>query len=301
MTEYEYHILDVFTDRPYAGNQLAVLPDARGLSGEQMQTITREFNLSETAFVLPPEKGGDHRVRIFTPGFEMPMAGHPSVGTAYVLARLGMIAQVDSGQTVTCFEEGVGPIDMTIEWQGGQPQRIYMDQPIPVHGAQFSDRAGIARMLSLDVAQIDDSLPIEIVSSGVPFLYVPVKGIEAIRTLRFRADVWEQVLKEMDTPPIFVFTTETESEKSAAHCRMFAPQMGLIEDPATGAASGPLGSYLLRHGLVADASAGIISEQGYEMGRPSQILIRIVGTGDQLTRVQIGGQCASIGSGRIQI
>lgn len=301
MTEYRYTRVDVFTDQRMAGNQLAVLPDAAGLDTAAMQAVAREFNLPETAFVFPPEGEGDFRVRIFAPAVEMPFAGHPTIGTAFVLAREGRIPAAEASQTLTRFEENVGIIPVTVEWHGGMPDRIFMDQPIPRHGAQFFNREAVARMLSIDPSGIEHGYPMEAVSSGVPFLYVPVRDLDTMRAIHFRADIWEQVLKGTDGPNVYVFTTETERPDSTVHCRMFAPALGIPEDPATGAASGPLGSYLLKYGIVDDMSRGIISEQGFEMGRPSLISIRVERDGETITRVQVGGKCAPVGSGVLEL
>ena len=301
MAGYAYHLVDVFTDKKLAGNQLAVLPDAQGLTTEMMQALAREFNLSETAFVTPPEVGGDFRVRIFTPEIEMPFAGHPTIGTAYVLAREGRIAATESAQTSVHFEENIGTIPVTVEWHGGMPHKIMMDQLIPQHGAQFFNHEAIARMLSLRTEQIRRDVPMEVVTSGLPFLYVPLENLEAIQSISFRTDVWEQLLKGTDGPNVYLFTMETLHSDSTVHSRMFAPGLGILEDPATGAACGPLGSYLVKHNLIGDTSQPIINEQGYEMGRPSRIVIQVTRDGSAISRVQVGGQCVAVGSGMLEL
>lgn len=301
MTAYAYHLVDVFTDQKLAGNQLAVLPDAQGLTTEMMQALASEFNLSETAFVFPPEVGGDFRVRIFAPDVEMPFAGHPTIGTAFVLAREGRITQAEAVTTSVHLEENVGTISVTVEWQGGMPHRIMMDQLIPQHGAQFSNHEAIARMLSIRVDQIRRDIPMEVATSGLPFLFVPLENLEAMQAIRFRTDVWEQVLKGTDGPNVYLFTMETLHSDSTVHSRMFAPGLGIVEDPATGAAGGPLGSYLVRHNLIGDASQPIINEQGYEMGRPSRIVIQVTLDGSAISRVQVGGQCVAVGSGTVEL
>ena len=303
MRRLHYHLVDVFTDRAFGGNPLAVVTNGRGVSGETMQAVAKEFNLSETTFVLPPDDPRhDWRVRIFTPGSELPMAGHPTVGTAFVLAREHLIPRAEREVSIV-FEEGVGPVPVRVEYEGGEPSFAEMSQPLPAFGPRLDDRRTVAAMLSLEEADIEPDLPVEIVSCGVPFLYVPLRGLDAARRARPRVDLIERASQEHGVPPeVFVFTRETEGADSTVHSRMFAPSIGITEDPATGAASGPLGSYLVRYGLVpCDPAADIVSEQGLEMGRPSYVKIRIERRGDEITSVKVGGQCHFMGEGMIEI
>jgi trans-2,3-dihydro-3-hydroxyanthranilate isomerase len=301
MRRLHYHRVDVFTDRAFGGNPLAVFTNGRGVPAETMQAIAKEFNLSETTFVLPPDDPRhDWRVRIFTPGHELPMAGHPTVGTTFVLAREHMIRR-DERETTITLEEGVGPIPVRVEFRDGEPSFAEMSQPLPQFGPELPDRRAAAEMLSLAAEDVDEGLPLEVVSCGVPFLYVPVRTLDAARRARPRADLMERVSESVGIPPeVFVFTREVEHPGSTVHSRMFAPGLGITEDPATGGASGPLGCYLVRHGLV-PAGTEIISEQGIEMGRPSLIHIRIEQEGDRITAVRVGGQCHFMGEGFIEI
>lgn len=305
MRKLRYHLVDVFTDRQFGGNPLAVFTNARGVSAETMQAIAKELNLSETTYVLPPETAAnDYRVRIFTPGQELPMAGHPTVGTTYVLARERMIARgADGAETLIQLEEGVGTIPVRVEWRGGAAGFIEMRQPLPTFGARVEDVGAVAEMLSIEPEQIaGTNLPVEVVSCGVPFLYVPVQSLRAVRDIKFRLDVWESKLKAVAPPEVFIFTREVEFEGSTVHSRMFAPGMGIWEDPATGGASGPLGCYLVRHGVLpGDGEVEIVSEQGIEMGRPSFIKIRIARAGDEITDVRVGGECRFMGEGYLEI
>jgi trans-2,3-dihydro-3-hydroxyanthranilate isomerase len=305
MRKLRYHLIDVFTTQPFGGNQLAVFTNGRGLSPELMQRLAREVNFSETTFVLPPQQAdNDFWVRIFTPAVEMPMAGHPTVGTAFVLALEKLIDDT-TAETVIRFEEGVGVIPVRVQWQNGQPAMIMMSQPLPEFGPEFSDRRLMAEMLSIDPAEIDPAYPLQVVSCGVPFLYVPLTNLAAIRRVKLRYDLWEQHLKEFASSQLFVFTGETELEKSAVHCRMFAPAFGIAEDPATGAASGPLGCYLVKYSFGQRSSGqtrlSFISEQGFEMGRPSLIQIEIEQAGPEITAVRVGGQCVSMGEGYFEL
>ncbi len=302
MRKLQYYLVDVFTDRPFGGNPLAVFPDAQGISPAVMQSLAKELNLSETTFVLPPQQAGnDCQVRIFTPAVELPMAGHPTVGTAFILSHNNLISLTEP-ETTLLFEEGVGVIRVTLSVKDGQASIIQMRQPLPTFGPQFTERDAIMRMLSLDAADFDAALPFEVVSCGVPFLYVPVKSLEAVRRIRFRRNVWEQTLRDFVAPHIFVFTQETETAHATVHSRMFAPAMGIVEDPATGAASGPLGCYLVRHELVKlDNVVEFVSEQGFEIGRPSFVTIKIALEGRRITGVQIGGQCYFMGEGSLEL
>ena len=302
MRRLHYHRVDVFTDRAFGGNPLAVFTNGRGLETETMQAIAKEFNLSETTFVVPPDDPRhDWRVRIFTPGSELPMAGHPTVGTSYVLAREHLIPRGVAESSIV-LEEGVGPVPVRVEFEGGEPTFAEMTQPLPRFGPRFGDARAAAEMLSLKVEDVDTSLPLEVVSCGVPFLYVPLKTLDAARRARPRADLFDNALGGVVPPEVFIFTREVEHEGSTVHSRMFAPGLGVTEDPATGGASGPLGCYLVRYGLVpCDASADIVSEQGIEMGRPSFIRIRIERDGEEITAVRVGGQCQFVGEGFIEI
>lgn len=304
MKQQHYFLVDVFTNQPFGGNQLAVFPKAHGLATETMQALAKELNLSESTFVFPAQDAAhDYWVRIFTPAVELPMAGHPTVGTAFVLARELLIQLTEPVTTVT-FEEGVGAVPVTLQVREGQLQLIQMRQPLPTFGPVFADREAIAQMLSLDPVVLDATMPLEVVSCGVPFLFVPVRSLEAMRAIRFRLDVWERILRDFAAPHVFVFTQEVMRPASTVHSRMFAPAMGIAEDPATGAASGPLGCYLVCHGLAQPASQGIthiVSEQGFEMGRPSLVQVKIEQEGERITGVYVGGQCCFMGEGWITL
>ena len=302
MRKLRYHLVDVFTDRAFGGNPLAVFPHARGVSPTVMQALAKEFNLSETTFVLPPEDTRNtYRVRIFTPAVELPTAGHPTIGTTFVLAREHLIDWAGAETTIR-LEEGIGTIPVTLTRQDDGAVFIQMNQPQPVFGAKFANKQAMAEILSLEKDAIDPQLPLEVVSCGVPFLFVPVRDLQAMRSIRFRQDVSERVLRDFETSNVFVFTREVETERATVHSRMFAPALGVAEDPATGIASGPLGCYLVRHDLVAwDQKVEIISEQGIEMGRPSIIHIEIEQEDGHITAVRVGGQCFYMGEGSIEL
>lgn len=297
----KYHLLDVFTDRQFGGNPLAVFPQPPpDLSPSTMQRIAQELNLSEVTFVLPPaDPAHSFRLRIFTPAAELPMAGHPTVGTAYALAHLGQIGQLEA-QTKLVIEEGLGPIAVAVHAdRGGRPTEVWMQQPLPQFGCIYNDRRAIADMLSLDEGDLHSDAPLQVLSSGLPFLFVPVATLAAMARIKLRQDRWGALLAGGEAQNVFITTTETVKAESTAHSRMFAPALGVGEDPATGSASGPLAAYLLRYGLA--DSSDMISEQGYEMGRPSAIRMRVERTGDAISSVAIGGNCVMMGCGTLSL
>ena len=302
MSNYRYLLLDVFTDRRFGGNPLAVFPDARGIDAKTMQAIAKEFNLSETTFVLPPaEKNADFHVRIFTPTAELPMAGHPTVGTAFALARERTKAQ-QPPPTTLLLEEGVGIIPVTLAWETPSAPNITMRQPLPTFGPRFENPDILASVLSLEPEDMMSNVPIEVVSCGVPFLIVPVKTLQAVQRIAFQQSLWQQELAHL-TPEILVFTQQTQTPDASVHCRMFAPALGIAEDPATGSANGPLGAYLVRYGLVPTQSptVSLLSEQGFEMGRPSLMYVTIEHVEQEISGVYVGGHCVFMGEGILEI
>jgi trans-2,3-dihydro-3-hydroxyanthranilate isomerase len=301
MRKLQFHLVDVFTESAFGGNQLAVFTDGRGIAVETMQQIAKELNLSETTFVLPADSPANHyRMRIFTPATELPMAGHPTIGTAYVLAHEKMIDTVGNRSTIR-LEEKVGVITVVLELSDGTPKLITMQQPQPTYGAVWQNEQAIAEMLSLQLEDLDADYPIEAVSCGVPFLFVPLKNLRAIEKVNLRQDMWERTLRDFEAPHVFAFTRETVTPEGTVHSRMFAPAMGISEDPATGAASGPLGCYLVKHKIITENPAFIVSEQGFEMGRPSLIHITIESMGSEITRVGVGGHCVYMGAGFLEV
>lgn len=275
MTRHEYVLVDVFTDRKFGGNQLAVFRDGTGIGDEVMQAAAKELNLPETTFVVPAEHGGDHKLRIFTPARELPFAGHPTVGTAFVLA--------DSRDATLRLEEQVGTLAVTV--RDGFTE---MEQPLPTF-EPVADRDAVAASVSLDAADLEPALPIEIGSSGNRFMFVAVKTLDAVKRASPRG------LAEA----AYVFTTKTVEPGSTVHGRMYAPWQGIAEDPATGSANGPLGAYLVRHGI--SDGARIVSEQGYEMGRPSLLYVRVGGGRHAIASVHVGGRCAIAGGGWLDL
>jgi trans-2,3-dihydro-3-hydroxyanthranilate isomerase len=298
---YRFLQLDVFTGSLFGGNQLAVFPDGRGLPTETMQAIAKEMNFSETTFVLPPEQPGtDFRLRIFTPGSELPMAGHPTIGSAFALARTGAIAP---GTPHFVFGLGVGPTPVTLTWQGKDLTFAWMTQSLPAFSEPMANRADAAAALGVpDSAVGGTGLPVQVVSCGLPYVLVPLTTRSAVDNAVVNRDALDRLLHQAGVDSVFLFSTERGSDKATAYSRMFAPVIGVHEDPATGSASGPLGCYLVRHKVVPAARAGtMLSLQGVKMGRPSHVHISIGLEGEQIRSVRVGGESVLAGEGTLYI
>jgi trans-2,3-dihydro-3-hydroxyanthranilate isomerase len=295
---------DVFTSRPLEGNPLAVFPDARGLSDQLMQRIAREFNLSETVFVLPPDEPQNTRcLRIFTPKAELPFAGHPTVGAAYVLAALGEIP-LTGPETRIVFEESVGPVPVLIRSEEGRPVFTQLTAAkLPEQGPTPPDAAELAEMLSLapdDVLSEGEDYP-QGFSCGGPFLFIPLRSRDALRRARLRMDVWEEILLGGWAREVFVMCREPELPGSHIRARMFAAELGIGEDPATGAAVSALGGYLGIRAPETDGTLAWIVEQGFEMGRPSLLHLEVDKQGGEITAVRVGGSSVLVSEGTIAL
>ncbi len=292
-----YFLLDVFTSHQFGGNPLAVFPDADHITTRQMQSIAGELNLSETTFIQrATSDGSDCTVRIFTPKHEVPMAGHPTIGTAAVILKNKLINPCHGNHLV--FDEGVGPVQVDFTITGGLPGGLVMHQPMPEF-SETLDKSVVAEILSLASTDIEESCPVQLVSCGLPVVIVPLKSLDAARRATIRLDLLQTKLADIDCREFFVFTREAESPEADVHCRFFAPRLGVVEDPATGGAHGPLGSYLVKYGM--SDGKQITSEQGMEMGRPSTIQVRIESHDDQITDVLVGGECVEVGEGKIRL
>ncbi len=303
MSDCHYLRWDVFTDRPLAGNQLAVLLDAAGIEPGLMQQIANEFALPETTFVLPPESAGsDCRVRIFTPGRELPMAGHPTIGTAFALAHAGRIAP---GTRQTVFELGIGPTPVTLEWESDRLETAWMAQPAPEFGACLDDLSAIAAALGVRAEDIEaTALPVQVVSSGVPFLFVPLHTRAVVDAIELDRVKLVEACEQLDSPelPVYLFTLETGDDGATTYSRMFAPVFGIAEDPATGGASGPLAAYLARYCPAAlKERETLLNLQGVRMNRPSSIHLSVSADAPPGSPVLIGGQAVLVGEGRLFI
>ena len=293
---------DVFTATRFEGNQLAVFPDAAALTTEQMQVLTREMNFSESTFLLPAERPDtDIRMRIFTPGSELPMAGHPTIGTTFALADSGVIAP---GTERFVFGLGVGPTPVELTWQDGRLAFAWMDQLRPDVRTPAASDADILRAIGLDASARAGALPIVEMSCGVPYILVPLESRAAVD--RATPDIGRLAglaqSFEAGDGAVLLFTPERGGRgEVCAYSRMFAPGLGVPEDPATGSASGPLGCYLVSQGLVApEGWMDMVSLQGVKLQRPSRIHMRIhADAPDAIRRVQVGGQAVKVGEGRV--
>jgi trans-2,3-dihydro-3-hydroxyanthranilate isomerase len=300
---HRYLHLDVFTAETFGGNQLAVFLDARGLTSELMQAVTKEMNFSESTFILPAERPDtDIRMRIFTPGREMPMAGHPTVGSTFALALAGVIP---AGRRRWVFGLNAGPTPVDIDWDGDRPVFAWMTQQQPVFGPVVPDIDAAARSVSLQAGAIQATgLPVQEVSCGVPFVFIPVAGRADVDAASPNLGAFNALCESagVDDHAMFVFSREPGPDGATVYSRMFAPGLGVYEDPATGAASGPLGCYLVRHGVVPSSqAASILSLQGVKMGRPSRVHIAIGLEGGDITRVQVGGEAVLVGEGELYL
>ena len=301
--KYRFYTADVFTNQPFGGNQLAVLPDARGLDSASMQQIAREFNFSETTFVLPPEdRKHTRRLRIFTPGAEIGFAGHPTVGTAHVLAAIGDIPL--TGETTRIvLEENVGPVPVAIRAESGAPVYAQLSVArLPEVGPRPPAPERLARMLSLEPHDLlGDDMPPEAVSCGLPYLFVPLRNRDAVARARLKLDLWEETLRGYWTDDVFVFALDPEREGSDVRARMFAPGFGVPEDPATGSACVGLGGYLGTRNPRHDGTLRWVVEQGFEMGRPSILEVEVDKRGGQITAVRVGGATVVMTEGEIDV
>jgi trans-2,3-dihydro-3-hydroxyanthranilate isomerase len=296
-----YQHWDVFTGEPLYGNQLAVFTDGRGVDDATMQCIAREMNFSESTFILPAEvPGTDVRMRIFTPTVEMPMAGHPTVGSTFALAHAGM---VKPGQPRVVFGLNVGPTPVDLEWNGDRLRFAWMTQGLPQFGRVVDTRSLVATSLGLSPDDLAGDLPLQVVSCGFPSLYVPLRDCDAVDRAISDAAAFRRVMAEMgDTMPIFLFAVVPPGGAANVYSRMFAPEFGIIEDPATGGATGPLGCYLVQHGLVTpEAARSMVSLQGVAMGRRSRLHISIDGGPSAITGVRVGGESVLVGKGELYV
>lgn len=290
--------VDVFTDHALGGNPLAVVLDGRGLRDDEMQAVALEMNLSETTFILPvtrPECAA--RARIFTPRRELPFAGHPTLGTAWVLATRGLLPP---GTTRFMLEEGIGPVPVEFEGDPTRPSFVWMHHGEPTFGPEIVDRVGMAKALGLTEAHLVPKVPIQSVSTGNPFLFVPLRNAATVDRAALDVPALHDCLGDGGALGIFVFAPHGPGK---VYSRMFAPHTaGVSEDPATGSASGPLGAYLVRYGLVpAGAEVKILSEQGVKMGRASHVHIRLDAVDGRASNIRVGGGVVEVLVGELHL
>jgi trans-2,3-dihydro-3-hydroxyanthranilate isomerase len=278
MPAFRYVVCDVFTDRPLAGNQLAVFTDAREIPEGDLQRLARELNLSETTYVYPPEADGHVKMRIFTPSVELPFAGHPTLGTAFVLAGPLQLVEIR-------LETARGTVPVRLEREGARISFGWMAQPLPT--VTPFDR--VDELLA--AVGVESELPVELYDNGVPHVFVALGSREEVVALA--PD--QQRLLALGTYGINCFASEGTSVK----LRMFGPGLGMAEDPATGSAAGPLALHLARHGRIAFGDE-IEIEQGVEIGRPSKLHARVDGTADAVERIEVGGSAVIVARGEFR-
>jgi trans-2,3-dihydro-3-hydroxyanthranilate isomerase len=305
VSRFRYVTADVFTDRPFGGNQLAIFPDARGVPEGRLLDVTREFNYSETTFVYPPDDARHtRRVRIFTPGGEVPFAGHPTVGTAHALATIGDIA-LTGDTTRIVFEEKVGPVPVTIRATNGQPTFAQLSVArLPEGGPNPPSRETLATVLGLAEDELlDGEWGPQGVSVGLPFLFVPLRDRRAVERARIRIEPWEQSLRATWAPELFVFAAGGERPGTDYHARMFAPGLSVPEDPATGSACAAFAGYLAPRDprRENDGTLRWTVEQGFEMGRPSMLEVEADVAGGRVAAVRVGGASVLVSDGTMAI
>jgi trans-2,3-dihydro-3-hydroxyanthranilate isomerase len=299
-----FHTLDVFTDRRFGGNPLAVVLDADALAPEQMQTIARELNLSETVFVLKPENPAHSaKIRIFTPGRELPFAGHPTVGTAILLAEVRAPVVNGERDAIIALEQAIGPVRVGVRLRPGQAPFAEFDAPkLPEMVGTLPARDRIADALGLLPREIGfenhTALRIE---AGNKFAYVPVLSLEAIAKARVNGASWASAFPDSEVDGVYLYTRQCVHKAASFHARMFAPQLGVPEDPATGAAAVGFAGVLSAFDVLPDGPHKRLVEQGHEMGRPSTIMLTLIVKGGKLDTVRIGGNAVRMVEGTIAI
>lgn len=294
MKKRVFYLLDVFAESRYTGNQLAVFRDAGGLSDEEMLQIAKEMNYSETTFITPKKKGnGGYDVRIFTPAEEVPFAGHPTLGTAFVINQ-----EIDSGsEEIILLNLKVGQIPVSLHYSEGKVDFLQMKQNPPVFHS-ILDKNLIARALNLSPVDIDPGFPVQEVSTGLPFIIAPLISLDAVKRAMINKDFFFEIVKKTEAKAVLLFCPDTYEADNDLNARVFVDYYGIPEDPATGSANGCLAGYLVKHRYFGSDSINIHVEQGYEIGRPSRLSLKAESHKDRID-VLVGGQAIMIAKGRL--
>jgi trans-2,3-dihydro-3-hydroxyanthranilate isomerase len=288
MNKLPFYILDVFAEKKYTGNQLAVFRDANGVTDEEMQRIAREINFSETTFILSGEPHNDgFDVRIFTPKEEVPFAGHPTIGTAYIIHR--EIIHQKSNTVILNLKVGQIPVTFSPDGYG------WMKQMQPIFGQQH-DAETLANILGLVNSDIDERFPIQEVSTGLPFFIVPLKNIGTLKKARIDKEKYYALIKNTSAKGILIFCPEVHEQQNDISVRVFVDYFGVPEDPATGSGNGCLAGYLVYYRYFGKDSINIRSEQGYEIERPSLLLLR-AGQSGEIINISVGGKSELVAQG----
>jgi trans-2,3-dihydro-3-hydroxyanthranilate isomerase len=289
-----FYLVDVFAEEKYTGNQLAVFRHVNKLSDNQMQRIAKEMNYSETTFILSDKKhDGGYDVRIFTPETELNFAGHPTLGTAFVIQHEILKEPVKE----IILNLKAGKIPVLFDYKSQKSCTLWMKQLQPTFGKKFNANL-ISKILSLDVSDINSSLPIQEVSTGLPVVIVPLRTLEAIKRVRINKDKYFELIKEIEAKTILIFCPETYNEANDLNVRFFADQYGIPEDPATGSANGCLAAYLVKHRYFGIYQIDLKVEQGYEIGRPSLLYLKAEKKEQEIS-VYVGGKVKMIAHGKL--
>jgi trans-2,3-dihydro-3-hydroxyanthranilate isomerase len=288
-----FYIVDVFAERRYTGNQLAVFKNAGAIPNSEMQQIAKEMNFSETTFILSDEeRDGGYDVRIFTPQTELPFAGHPTLGTAYVIQREILKDPVEA----IFLNLKIGRIPVTFSYRERKVDTLWMKQLQPTFGPTF-DTDLVSQVLNLEPRQIDDEFPVQDVSSGVPCIIVPLKSLNAVKQARISRVKYYDFIRDTQAKTLLIFCPETYNKENDLNVRFFADYYGVPEDPATGSANGCLAGYLVKHRYFGTDRINIRVEQGYEIGRPSLLLLRAEEIAGKIN-VLVGGRVEMIAKGK---
>lgn len=292
MDKLTFNILDVFAETPMAGNQLAVFRQAETLESVVMQRIAREINFSETTFILSdePHQGG-FDVRIFTPREEVPFAGHPTLGTAFLIHR--EILKRESGEIVLNLKAGQIPVSFDAQGHG------WMRQMPPVFGAQHS-ASSLAPVLGLQITDIDERFPIQEVSTGLPFFIVPLKTLQALKAAKLNREKYFDLVQQTEAKGILIFCPQSRQPENQISVRVFVEYYGIPEDPATGSGNGCLAGYLVKQRFFGGEIIALRVEQGYEIGRPSLLLLKARETKSEIA-VSVGGKCFLVARGEFTV
>ncbi len=292
MRKCPFYIVDVFAEEKYAGNQLAVVRDAKALSDIEMQQIAKEMNFSETTFILSDQKrNGGYDVRIFTPKEELPFAGHPTLGTAYVIQHEIIREPVET----IILNLKIGQIPVTLKYSGEQIDILWMKQMAATFSRIFEPEQ-ILQVLSLNESEIDDRFPIQEVSTGLPFIIIPLKTLDTLKQAKVIRDKYFELIKDTQAKAMLIFCPQTYDKENDLNIRVFADYYGVPEDPATGSANGCLAGYLVKYRYFGKGQIDIRVEQGYEIGRPSLLYLRAKGKGEKID-VSVGGKVVMIAKG----
>jgi trans-2,3-dihydro-3-hydroxyanthranilate isomerase len=296
-----FHTLDVFTDQTFGGNPLGVFPDAAHLPKPLMQSVAREMNLSESVFLGPAESGGAARVRIFTPGVEVPFAGHPTVGTAIYLASQLDLAPTD-GTATLILEENVGPVPVEVRFQSGRAVSArFTTAVLPEHQPLPHSCGELAALVGLTEDDVCGDLQPEVVSCGLPYSIIPVRTVSAVRRAILDMVAWKRMLATTPHHHVYLVCMDAEGEGVHARVRMFAPGSGVPEDPATGSAAASLGGYLAKADGRPSGTLAWTVEQGLEIGRPSILRVEADREDGQTTAVRVGGSAVFVSSGTMTV